>query len=216
MFMKKEAEEILEFIHYAEGLKKELRALWLSDGSRESTAEHSWRMALFVMAVVPKLKLKIDTERAMKIAIAHDIVEIEAGDICFYHHFGDEDLEARKRQGELGAIKNVKKKAGDIGEEIYNLWHEYEDQKTNEAKLVKALDKLEARTQFVDSTKKLNNLEKSKLPQAAKYIEDLCSIDPFLAELDKLTREERSKAAKIEIILKDGKEVVVEMGENYS
>ncbi len=37
----KELEKILEFLHIAEKLKRELRHSWLSDGRRESVAEHT-------------------------------------------------------------------------------------------------------------------------------------------------------------------------------
>jgi putative hydrolase of HD superfamily len=41
-----EARKILEFLHVAENLKKLIRHSWLSDGRRESVAEHTWRMSL--------------------------------------------------------------------------------------------------------------------------------------------------------------------------
>jgi len=44
--MDKEAIIILEFLALSERLKRELRHNWLSDGRRESVAEHSWQMAL--------------------------------------------------------------------------------------------------------------------------------------------------------------------------
>ena len=39
-------ETVLSFLGFAEGLKRELRHSWLSDGRQESVAEHSWQMAL--------------------------------------------------------------------------------------------------------------------------------------------------------------------------
>lgn len=40
-------EQYLRFIKEAERLKAVTRTAWTHDGRRESTAEHSWRLALF-------------------------------------------------------------------------------------------------------------------------------------------------------------------------
>ena len=40
-------EQYLRFIKEAELLKAVTRTAWTHDGRRESTAEHSWRLALF-------------------------------------------------------------------------------------------------------------------------------------------------------------------------
>lgn len=45
--------DYLSFIKESERLKTVLRTAWLSDGSRESTAAHSWRLALLRIRQVP-------------------------------------------------------------------------------------------------------------------------------------------------------------------
>jgi hypothetical protein len=47
--MENEARRILEFLGLSERLKRELRHSWLSDGRRESVAEHTWQMALVAL-----------------------------------------------------------------------------------------------------------------------------------------------------------------------
>lgn len=79
--------KILELWHYAEGLKLEERAVRLSNGRHESVAEHCWRMAFMVISIAPRLEKKINLERALKMAIIHDISEVEAGDIPSLIHF---------------------------------------------------------------------------------------------------------------------------------
>ena len=56
------ARTILNFIEYAEGLKRELRHSWLSDGRREDVAGHTWRMALMGIIIAPKTRLKLNIE----------------------------------------------------------------------------------------------------------------------------------------------------------
>lgn len=42
-----EIKKYISFIEEAEKLKSVVRTAWTSKGRRESTAEHSWRLALF-------------------------------------------------------------------------------------------------------------------------------------------------------------------------
>ncbi len=73
--------QLLNFLSSIEQIKKEMRHSWLSDGRQESTAEHCWRLALMVMLVAPYLQQAFDVDRAIKMALLHDIVEAEVGDI---------------------------------------------------------------------------------------------------------------------------------------
>lgn len=202
--MKDDSKKLIEFFHYLEGLKKELRNLWLSNGRQEDSAEHSWRMALMVMTIAPKLKLKIDTEKVIKIALIHDIVEIDAKDTPLYEHFKNNEAKKDKKEREKKAISKILKALGDDGKDIYDLWQEYENQKTNEAKLVKAMDKLESRLQFIeDSVKVYKANEVKMLPEVAEYFAKVCSIDPLLSELEKTAKIERD--IKVEEMRKEGR-----------
>lgn len=44
-------EKLTEILYLAENLKKNTRHSWLSNGRRESVAEHSWRLSLFAYFV---------------------------------------------------------------------------------------------------------------------------------------------------------------------
>ena len=46
-----EVEAYTDFIKEAEGLKSTLRTAWTAEGRQESTAEHSWRLALFAGSI---------------------------------------------------------------------------------------------------------------------------------------------------------------------
>jgi putative hydrolases of HD superfamily len=193
------AQQIIDFIHFSEGLKKELRTFTLSDGQRkESTAEHSWRLALLVMLVGPELNLEVNIDRAIKIAIAHDLVEIEAGDVSYMQHFGNQELKDSKDKLERAAMEKIKARFGNSGTLIESLWLEFEEQATAEAKLVKALDKIEARLQYLlDPIISFTEQETEKIPAVIQKTTELCSIDPFLAELEKLTQRTRKMKTKL-------------------
>jgi len=60
----------------------------------------------------------------------------------------NEQRKKEKELSELKAIENIKNTLqGDLGEEIFNLWIEFEQKETFEAKVANALDKLEAQIQ---------------------------------------------------------------------
>ena len=50
------AEKTLAFLPLAERLKRELRHSWLSDGRRESVAEHTWFIALMALLTHRRLE----------------------------------------------------------------------------------------------------------------------------------------------------------------
>jgi putative hydrolases of HD superfamily len=184
--------KILKFIYYAEGLKTELRHASKSDRGRESVADHTWRLSLLLMLVAPKLLIEIDLLRAMKMAVVHDIVEIEAKDIPLLKSIGNRKLIATKEKNERVAIKNIRKKLGKNGEEIHHLWQEFEEAKTKEAKVVHALDKLEGQLQFLhDPIRKFTKKEMPAVELTLNETSKQCKIDPFIEKLDLMSLQDR-------------------------
>lgn len=188
----KETKRIIDFIHYAEKLKTELRHATRSDNQRESVADHSWRLILFLILVAPKLTIKIDLLKAMKMAAIHDITEIDAKDVPALEHINNKKISAKKKKDEKRAIKNIRKKLASDSHEICDLWQEFEDSKTNEAKLVSALDKLEGELQFLtDPIRKFRPEEQKSIKILLQRTSKLCKIDPFLQQLDEVSLSER-------------------------
>ena len=139
---------MLKFFHVAEGLKRELRHSWLSDGRQESVAEHTWRVALMAMAIEEYLPQKVNSERLLKMIIIHDLVEVYATDIPAFDTMNNIKVKEQKRQNEMKAIEKIRNLLGnDTGKQFYDLWFEFEHRKTYEAKVANALDKLEAQIQ---------------------------------------------------------------------
>lgn len=187
-------QRIFEFINYSERLKTELRHATKSDHARESVADHSWRLALVLILLAPKLKINIDLLRAIKIAIIHDLVEIEAHDVPILEQVNNQKTSQNKEVKERVAISKIGQMLKGDGEEILSLWNEFEKQETSEAKVVKALDKLEGQLQFLQDpirrfTPEEQNLIDSMLTQTSR----LCEIDPVLKQFDKLTLKHRKK-----------------------
>ena len=66
-------EKIFDFLHKIENLKSTLRYNKTTSGRNESSAEHSWRLALITLIIADELRLSIDVNRAIKIALVHDL-----------------------------------------------------------------------------------------------------------------------------------------------
>jgi putative hydrolases of HD superfamily len=84
-------------------LKRELRHSWLSDGRRESVAEHSWSMSLLALLVHRHLAQPVETDRVLKMMIVHDLVEALAGDAPFFEA-GSQAMPGRPGSGRRSRI----------------------------------------------------------------------------------------------------------------
>lgn len=128
----------LAFILEIDKLKKIGRQTYLSDKSRkENDAEHSWHLAIMAVLLQEYANEKIDTVKVITMVLAHDLVEIDAGDTFAY----DEEGNKTKRQREEKAADRI---FGLLPEEqaeyFRNLWEEFEAYETPEAKFAHMLD----------------------------------------------------------------------------
>jgi putative hydrolase of HD superfamily len=136
---------ILDFLAFSEAIKRELRHSWLSDGRRESVAEHSWQMALMAMLMHRHLDAPVDLPRTLKMILVHDLVEAEVGDVPFFDTSERKQLKAVREQAAIEKIRGMLEP--ETGAEIHALWHEFEAGETPEAMFAKALDHLEVQVQ---------------------------------------------------------------------
>ncbi len=146
--MKSKLRSILEVMSLAEKLKFELRHSYLSNGRQESVAEHTWRMSLLAVLIEPLVSEPIDMAKMLKMIIIHDLVEAEARDVSALDVLRNPDIRIQKELNEQRAIENLRRNLQDTnGQEIFDLWYEFEEKKSFEAKVANALDKLEVQLQ---------------------------------------------------------------------
>lgn len=183
-----DAKTITDFLFYAEKLKTEYRLASKSDGLRESVADHCWSLSLLLMLVAPKLTIELDLLHALKMVIVHDLVEVEAHDVPILDHIVSEDGQREKEEKELAAMESIQEKLGEMGDDIYTLWREYEAQQTVEARVVKALDRLDGQLQFLNEN--VTTFKASHGPAIEALLAQttkLAQIDPLIAEIDVIT-----------------------------
>ena len=124
------------------------------------------------------LEHPVNLEKSLKMAILHDLVEAEAGDIPF---FEKSERNEAKAENEQKAIRNIRAMLKDsIGEEIFTLWNEFEEGQTLEAKFAKALDNLEVQLQhnFAD----FQTWEKIEYDLVYNKMDQHCQHDAFLTD----------------------------------
>lgn len=104
---------------------------------RENDVEHSYSLAMcawFLASYFPNL----DTNKVIKMALAHDLIEVHAGDTFVY---GDKTALENKKEREDHAFRLLQKEWPDFDEALAAM-ADYEQRQSAEAKFVYALDKL--------------------------------------------------------------------------
>ncbi|NJE26556.1 HD family hydrolase [Thermococcus sp. MV5] len=121
-------------------LKKLPRMGWLLRGvpHPESVAEHCFRVAIITLFLADELKkrgVSINVERALKIALLHDLAEAKITDLPLEaQNYVDKKKAERKAMVDILGAEKV---------EYFELFREYEEEKSLEGRLVKFADKLE-------------------------------------------------------------------------
>lgn len=130
-------EAFFEFLSVIEKLKCNTRHSYTSSGRRESVAEHSFRLA--VAAYLLKDEIDADMDRVLEMCLVHDFGEAVCGDIpSFLKTESDEDTE---NAAVLKLLRLLPQKKREHMEELFKEMWALE---SPEARVFKALDKLEA------------------------------------------------------------------------
>ena len=113
-------------------------------------AEHHFRMFWIAMTIAANEK-GVDTGKIAKMVLIHDIAESRTGDVDYLSR------QYVVRNEELG-IKDMLKGTA-IEKEFMELWQEYEDRQTLEAKIVKDADNLDVDFELQEYAAQGNTLE---------------------------------------------------------
>lgn len=181
-------EHYLAFIKEAERLKSVLRTAWSASGRRESTAEHTWRLALLAGILLREYP-QLDGQKVLMMCLIHDMGELYEGDISASLNPDPEEKYQMEYDGVLkvfGLLPEVQR------EEMISLWKEYNDNSTPEAHLVKALDKAETIIQHNQGDNPPDFDYDFNLGYGAEYFME----DPLLLELRAMLDAETARRWK--------------------
>lgn len=131
-------EELISILNTAGKLKTVTRHSDLNEERKESVAEHCWRLALTAMLLRDEFP-DTDIDKVIKMCLIHDLGEVFTGDVpVFLKTDSDRKTEKERFDEWIDSFPDEQKK------EFKDLIKEAYEMKTNEARLFKALDKLEA------------------------------------------------------------------------
>ncbi len=177
--------QILTFLQTAESLKSTLRSAHTSSGRPESVAEHTWRLCLLVMVLAPEFP-EVDAHRLMKICLIHDLGEALRGDIPAPLQDPNFDKSQSEREDLLELLSPLPELQRG---EILELWEEYEQAATPEAKLAKAFDKLETLLQHTQGQNPPDFNYAFNLDYGRRYTELNVQTRQLRAWIDEETRK---------------------------
>ena len=181
--------ELLAVLHIAERLKDTTRHCYTIRGRHESVAEHSWRVALMAFLMRDEFP-ELDMDKVMQMCLIHDLGECFTGDIP---SFEKTNADTAKEDGLLAQW--VASLPQPYREDMATLYAEMNALETPEAKVYKALDKLEAVISHNESP--LHTWLPLEYELNMTYANDNVAFSPYLTQLREAVRKEtEEKVAK--------------------
>ena len=128
----------IEFLKEIDKMKTVLRQNWvIGKARREDDAAHSWHAAIMALTLSEYAKPTVNIDRAVRMLLVHDLVEIYAGDTpCF-------DKEVVETQSEREALAADRVEAllpAAQGKAYRALWEEFDKAETDDAQYAAAID----------------------------------------------------------------------------
>ncbi len=179
--------DIIELLHKIGNLKDLDRKGWVLKKvpNPESVADHSFRTS--IMALLLSEKFGLDKNKCIQMALIHDISESLTGDITSHDNISDEEKHKLEKSAMKSLFKNVD------GNNIVELWDEYEKRESPEAKFIYELDKIETLLQAFEYERKYKD-KKIDLSEFWIYIEKKIK-DQKLLEILNILKKNRSVAS---------------------
>lgn len=177
--------ELLSALSVAGRLKDTTRHCYTPKGRHESVAEHSWRIALMAMLMTPEFP-DTDMDKVIRMCLIHDLGEAFTGDIpTFDKTDADTEKEDRLFDAWVDTLPEHTRA------EFRALLQEMNAMQTPEAKLYKALDKMEALISHNESD--LSTWLPLEYELQLTYGAENVKFSPYMtalkAQIDRWTRE---------------------------
>jgi putative hydrolase of HD superfamily len=171
------------------------------DGNYESDASHAVHLSALALPYAAELYPELDQAKIALYCLLHDIVEAYTGDIAT---LGASDEVMRMKQ--VAEEKGLMQFADEFGvpyPHFVDLVHDYEHLTDNEAKFVKAFDKLDP---------SFTHLSNNGLSLTRDY--GIRTATEFLRQTDSTTDRMRSYAADFPEVMADRQELLLQVANN--
>ncbi|MGP4714617.1 MULTISPECIES: HD domain-containing protein [unclassified Psychrobacter] len=131
-------DEITEFLLELDALKRVDRRSYVTGTTRrENSAEHSWHLAIACWSIAETFELAVNHEQLLKMALVHDLGEIDAGDTFLYA-----DTRSQAHIDERTGIARLQSEPGNGIANLSEVWEAQETGSSKEAQLLKVVDRL--------------------------------------------------------------------------
>jgi len=187
----KKMERLSDFLKLISSLKLTARKGWITydvPGTKETIGSHSFG-TVFIAWILSKKK-SLDTEKVIKLAIVHDILEAITGDITIH----DKEFEKKETIEKEALIELNKKLPDELKNEINDLLQELKEGKTEESKVCLQADKLDTafQTYLYEKKKYGKDIEESTLTRFFDWTDSFLK-DEFAKEFLNYIRSLRGK-----------------------
>lgn len=136
--MPNKLDTITDYFIELDALKLIHRRTYIAGGARvENSAEHSWHLAMACWTLSRSLQLELSEEKLIKLALVHDLGEIDAGDTFLYA-----DHRSEAHNAERACVSRLAAHPGNAISELTAHWEEQETGHSLETRLLKTVDRL--------------------------------------------------------------------------
>ena len=187
--------DYIKIMNTFEAMKRNTRHSWLSDGRHESVAEHSWRitvMAYFIKDEFPEA----DIDKVIKMCLFHDIGEAFTGDIPAFVKTSEDEITE-----ENAVDKFILTLPEEYRNELTSLFDEMNKLESLEARIYKALDKMETLIQHNEAD--ISTWLPLEYEMNLVYGEKEVQFSEYMKELKKAVNEETVRKIEEEKVLAD-------------
>ncbi|MGP9689906.1 HD domain-containing protein [Psychrobacter sp. AOP22-C1-C5] len=131
-------DNVIHFLLELDALKRVNRRSYVTSTTRrENSAEHSWHLAMACWSIAELFELDVNHEKLLKMAMVHDLGEIDAGDtFLFASSRSSAHLEER------AGIARLQAERGNGITTLNEIWEEQETGSSKEAELLRVVDRL--------------------------------------------------------------------------
>lgn len=130
--------DVTHFLLELDALKRVNRRSYVTHTTRrENSAEHSWHLAMACWSIAELFEIDVNHERLLKMALVHDLGEIDAGD-TFLFASSRSDAHIEERAG----IARLQAERGNGIANLVEIWEEQETGSSKETQLLRVVDRL--------------------------------------------------------------------------
>jgi len=131
-------DDVTHFLLELDALKRVNRRSYVTQTTRkENSAEHSWHLAMACWSIAELFALDVNHEKLLKMALVHDLGEIDAGDTFLYA-----DTRTDAHVEERAGIARLQRERGNGISNLSEVWEAQETGNSKESQLLRVVDRL--------------------------------------------------------------------------